>query len=666
MGIEQAAAADQPMATPTRRWGRPNYGSDSVKRPQNLQFWDPRWTACAVLIISTFAYQQLEVRALWGPGDVPIERFPYLVKVYNKIEWKFCNAFLIYPQYILTHDGCVNGHYKMMEDYEVLFRNKQRKITTVHHPAVSGLPSGHRLALCKLDKPVHDVQVPILPPDNTFILQPGQWLMGVGFVSGHNGGGWNVSFASSIDIPRKEKCPNNCLATCLCLFEAMCQIDQDDAGGPIILPYVHKKSNQAEGNPAKDVAVAVLTPQRYENFTCSLDISLHLPISSYVNWIKKITEFNSGRSVLPIMSKQEKPANATLPLFERPMNAIYDWFHAGHYQAICICVVFCIVLLFLTIPLFRHFHFRQYPYLPPREPKVLAYCEFQQTDGQSCKLCIFPKKIGDGGYGTIRKGQILSGKWKGEQVAVKSLCQNTVHALETLKVEIEFYKKVLPHENILTFFGSGECNGYPFLVVELMDIDLKKFRRESSANSLKFDDLLYIFSCVAKAMNYLLEHHYVHNDLKPDNILLRKHHNSYVVKIADFGSSELKSRTHGPAELKGKTLGYCDGVMLYYSRQLEVNYFKCDVYSFGRTITAYILGVDPLTRYMTSIKVNSADMIPEELYNFIKRCTAEKSETQPTWEEAYTILSTMREREWAKWKVPPSIMPKLRICELRG
>ena len=56
----------------------------------------------------------------------------------------------------------------------------------------------------------------------------------------------------------------------------------------------------------------------------------------------------------------------------------------------------------------------------------------------------------------------------------------------------------------------------------------------ATINITKF---IHMLKDIASGMAYIEEQKYVHRDLRTDNVLIKRHNDTYSVKIADFGLS---------------------------------------------------------------------------------------------------------------------------------
>jgi serine/threonine protein kinase len=89
----------------------------------------------------------------------------------------------------------------------------------------------------------------------------------------------------------------------------------------------------------------------------------------------------------------------------------------------------------------------------------------------------------------------------------------------------------------------------------VVEYNLTKYFEECASNPHLVDILRTFFGCLASGLQYLHENKIRHRDIKPDNILVRKHE----VFLADFGISldwEHLSRSTTTQE-SGRTLAYC-------------------------------------------------------------------------------------------------------------
>jgi serine/threonine-protein kinase len=124
-------------------------------------------------------------------------------------------------------------------------------------------------------------------------------------------------------------------------------------------------------------------------------------------------------------------------------------------------------------------------------------------------------RIGSGGMGTVwRATDTLLGR----DVAVKLLHEARAAAR-------------LAHPNIATVYDTGEDDGVPFIVMELVDGESlhARIKREGP---LSVRDTVRITRAVLAALAHAHARGLVHRDMKPGNVLLAR---SGEVKVVDFG-----------------------------------------------------------------------------------------------------------------------------------
>jgi serine/threonine-protein kinase len=146
----------------------------------------------------------------------------------------------------------------------------------------------------------------------------------------------------------------------------------------------------------------------------------------------------------------------------------------------------------------------------------------------------------------------------------------------------------LKHPNVVGAIDVGESNGLHYYAMEYVD-------GWSVAEMLKEDgvfdeaEALDIALQVAKALEHAAEHHIVHRDVKPENILVTP---DGVAKLADLGlSKQLTSDCSLTTE--GKTLGtpfYVSPELARGQRDIDV---RSDIYSLGATLYHMLAGEPP-------------------------------------------------------------------------
>ena len=211
----------------------------------------------------------------------------------------------------------------------------------------------------------------------------------------------------------------------------------------------------------------------------------------------------------------------------------------------------------------------------------------------------FETKIGEGGYGTVFKGQVGN-----EHLSSSSITTVAVKRLNKLStnVEQEFLNEVetlglIHHVHLVALLGYCTDAGHRLLVYEYVEKgSLDKFlfpQRKLSVDVLDWRKRFTIAIQTAGALAYLHDdcrHRITHCDIKPENILLDA---SYCVKVADFGLSRIKNRNHikqtitKTINIRG-TLGYIAPECFLFEGVSISN--KMDVFSYGMVLLEIISG----------------------------------------------------------------------------
>ncbi|MDO5156231.1 MAG: Stk1 family PASTA domain-containing Ser/Thr kinase [Eubacteriales bacterium] len=187
----------------------------------------------------------------------------------------------------------------------------------------------------------------------------------------------------------------------------------------------------------------------------------------------------------------------------------------------------------------------------------------------------------------------------GMSIVYKAKCHvlNRFVAMKVLKPEFaddkSFVKKFrveaqsaagLSHPNIVNVYDVGEENGYHYIVMELVEgITLKEYIQQNGR--LPYQTALDFIMQITAGIQVAHEHHTIHRDIKPQNIIVSS---NGTLKVTDFGiakaatSNTVASSAMGsvhyisPEQARG---GYSDE--------------RSDIYSLGITLYEMLVGRVP-------------------------------------------------------------------------
>ncbi|KAM1044937.1 hypothetical protein ACFX2I_035888 [Malus domestica] len=207
-------------------------------------------------------------------------------------------------------------------------------------------------------------------------------------------------------------------------------------------------------------------------------------------------------------------------------------------------------------------------------PSVLAAtCNFSEEN-----------KLGQGGFGPVYKGKLVTGR----EIAVKRLSKCSGQGTLEFKNELILISE-LQHTNLVQLFGFCIHGEERMLIYEYMpNKSLDNFLFDSTRALLDWKRRFSIIEGIAQGLLYL--HKYsrmrvIHRDLKPSNILLDENMNP---KISDFGMARIFTYN----ELEANT-GRIVGTRGYMSPEYAMDgifSIKSDVFSFGVLMLEIISG----------------------------------------------------------------------------
>lgn len=196
------------------------------------------------------------------------------------------------------------------------------------------------------------------------------------------------------------------------------------------------------------------------------------------------------------------------------------------------------------------------------------------------KQLIIGDELGSGAFGVVYSGQL-----HGKPVAIKTLHMGDAEEdiLESFRNEVQIMVR-LRHPNILLFMGASFNKDNLLLVTELMPKGSVDDIIHTQGIKLPFKVRMKIARHCALGMNWLhnLSPPFLHLDLKSGNLLVD---DSWNVKVADFGLSQIKGSQEGPV-----------GSPFYMAPEMLMNKpynERADVYSFGIVLWELLTQEEP-------------------------------------------------------------------------
>lgn len=287
-----------------------------------------------------------------------------------------------------------------------------------------------------------------------------------------------------------------------------------------------------------------------------------------------------------------------------------------------------------------------------------------QRKGQEERWLLQPSEMELGQViGTGGTAQILQGKLRGKEVAVKCLLQSHMKAdpgaVDSFLQEVELLSR-LRHPNILRLEGAVlDPPKHCWLVTEMLRHGTlaeflygEKGRHYHRKIKLRpFVTRLQIALEIALGMQYMHEQTptVIHRDLKPSNIFVGADER---VCIADFGFA--RTVPSPDAVLTGET-----GTYLYMAPEVmrrEHYDEKCDIFGFGILLNELMTGDHPyIETYFTPVQIaqcvaensirpalpKAHHGVSKQLEDLIKACWAHKPSDRPTAGQVTAALSAI-------------------------
>lgn len=251
------------------------------------------------------------------------------------------------------------------------------------------------------------------------------------------------------------------------------------------------------------------------------------------------------------------------------------------------------------------------------------------------------KKIGSGSYGEIYEGSDI---FSGEDVAIKleHLSNPTHYLLHEAKLMKSISSTYFPD---MHWYGSaGEYN---CMVMKLLGQNLEDLY-DFCARNFTLKTIIMIAIETIDRLKYFHENHYIHCDIKPQNLLVSKDNSDNSIYLIDYGSSRRFRDDQTRIHISYKENRLLTGTARYASRNAHMGIEQTrrdDLESFGYVLLYFLKGSLPWQGLKIKDKLEKYEKIkeikngytsnelfkgfPQEFINYMEYCYNLKFEEEP-------------------------------------
>jgi serine/threonine protein kinase len=179
------------------------------------------------------------------------------------------------------------------------------------------------------------------------------------------------------------------------------------------------------------------------------------------------------------------------------------------------------------------------------------------------------------------------------QISTTKLLIKTIYTsknkIAKLKKSVEMWEKVKSHDNILDLIDHFQINPkkYAVIIPYFKNLDLETYIENYSC--LKEIEAKICFWQICQGVNYVHKKGFIHNDIKPGNILIGDKMEQFFLTDFSFIESDLKNLDHELPE-------FSNGTPLFMSPEKvsRVPYsYESDVWALGVTLFYLLFGQYP-------------------------------------------------------------------------
>ena len=260
------------------------------------------------------------------------------------------------------------------------------------------------------------------------------------------------------------------------------------------------------------------------------------------------------------------------------------------------------------------------------------------------------KKIGGGGFGTIKEATIKNkDKKEEEKVAVKiidkehiinSFISENDYNVPTEEQKQSIYKEIYNEINVMQlvqeknnrntvkYLEKYDNDNELAIIMELCDNDLKKMlaKKQKPFND---KEVLEILTQLNNTFIILYEHKIYHRDLSLDNILIKEEKDKIIYKLSDYGISKKLVTLKKHFSTKA-------GKDDYMAPEINQGPYdgKCDLWSLGIIIYILIKKKNPSKGILNIISKAELSNNPD-LNDLIRRLLIKDPKERLTWDEYF-------------------------------